>query len=334
MAHRGLRVAVVGASGYAGAEIVRLLASHPCAEVALATSGRSAGRRLSELCPWLHTDLVLSDFDPASLRADFTFLCQEAGFALEHAPELLATTRVIDLSGDFRLKEPSVYERFYQRERPKGAADVRAVYGLPELTDVEELADAKIVANPGCYPTAALLALMPLIASGTVVGTPIVDAKSGVSGAGRSRKETDYLFSELSGGFKGYAMVGHRHTPEIEQMAGRPVRFSPHLIPAARGIEATIHAQVTKPPSAEMFQAFYNGRPLVQVVGSPPSTKLVHGSNLCLINVDYDASTEFAVVSSVIDNLVKGAAGQAIQNMNIMAGLPEETGLPVSGVWP
>ncbi|AIE85483.1 N-acetyl-gamma-glutamyl-phosphate reductase [Fimbriimonas ginsengisoli] len=331
------RVAVVGASGYGGAEIVRLLSSHPCATVTVATSGRSAGRALRDECPWLSTDLTLTAFEPEKVDVDVVFLCQEAGFAMEHAANLVGHAKVIDLSADFRLKDHGVFERTYGRPHTNPDLGGEPEYGLPELVDRERIAASPLIANPGCYPTATLLAIMPLIRAGLAQGTPVVDAKSGVSGAGRSKKETDYLFSELSGGFKPYAVTGHRHNPEIEQLAGRPVRFTPHLIPAARGLEATCHVQVgdsSRDALRELFRESYRSEPFVSVRDTPPSTKQVLGSNRCDIFVDYDARTGFAVVCSVIDNLVKGAAGQAIQNMNLMLGLPEDTGLPKDGIWP
>ncbi|HLK15654.1 MAG TPA: N-acetyl-gamma-glutamyl-phosphate reductase [Fimbriimonadaceae bacterium] len=331
------RVAVVGASGYAGAEVVRLLASHPSAEVVCVTSSRTPGRRLQEACPWLNTDLVLEPFDCA-IDCEVFFLCQEAGFAGEMAPILSSRAKVIDHSADFRLMDSDVYERIYKQPWRGGAVHPRAPYGLPELVDRKAIAAATVVAVPGCYPTAALLGLMPLIRADLVSGTPVIDGKSGVSGAGRSKTDTDYTFSELDGSLKPYAAVGHRHTPEIEDMIGRRVRFTPHLLPIARGMEITSYVPVDNVNSREqlhqLFVAAYKDEPFVHVQTQPPATKQVLGSNSCVISVDYDERTQMAVVMSVIDNLGKGAAGQGIQNLNIMLGLPETTGLPVHGVWP
>ncbi|MEZ0325771.1 MAG: N-acetyl-gamma-glutamyl-phosphate reductase [Fimbriimonas sp.] len=330
---RTIRVAVVGATGYAGAELVRLFQSHPNAEVTTVTSARSAGKKLSEECPWIASSLQLETFHPGIISEDFTFLCQEAGFAMEHAPELIKRTRVIDLSADFRLKDPLLYEQYYNR--PFSAEGTQGVYGLPELVDRKEIANAKLLANPGCYPTGTLLGLMPLVRAGLVTGTPVIDAKSGVSGAGRSKKDTEYLFSELSGGFKAYAVSGHRHTPEIEQLAGVPIRFTPHLIPTPRGLEVTLHVTVSSGENlTKLYEEFYKNEPFVNVVQAQPSIKQVVGSNRCDICPSYDEHTGYAVITTVIDNLVKGAAGQAIQNMNLMAGLTETTGLPISGLWP
>ncbi len=326
-------VAVVGATGYAGAEIVRLLAGHPCAQVVSVTSGRNPGKALRDECPWLASDLVLESFEPAAVKTDVVFLCQESGFAMKHARDLVGRTRVIDLSADYRLKDPEVYRRYYKADHTD--IDLPSVYGLPELVDRESIAAARLVANPGCYATAILLGLTPIVRAGLVVGVPVVDAKSGVSGAGRARKETDYLFSELDGGFKAYMVDGHRHTPEIEQLAGLTIRFTPHLIPIPRGIHATLHVPIKgEADLSSLFRDFYRDAPFVSIQEAPPNTKQVTGSNRCVISALYDERTGYAVICSVIDNLVKGAAGQAIQNMNIMLGLPEETGLPVDGLWP
>jgi len=282
--------------------------------------------------------LILQEFVAASLEADVVFLCQEAGFAMEHAAALAPRAKVIDLSADFRLTDHALYEKTYGRPHLNPSLAKAPVYGLPELVDRELIADADVIANPGCYPTASLLALMPLVKAGLLTGVPVIDAKSGVSGAGRSRKESDYLFSELSGGFKPYAVVGHRHSPEIEQMAGCKVRFTPHLIPVARGIESTVHAPVKDGVDLALLQALYRdayaNEPFVTIQDAPPSTKQVNGSNRCVIAPFFDAHTGYAVITSVIDNLVKGAAGQAIQNMNLMLGIAETTGLPKDGVWP
>ncbi|MDR3690545.1 MAG: N-acetyl-gamma-glutamyl-phosphate reductase [Fimbriimonas sp.] len=338
MKQHSIRVAVVGATGYGGAEVIRLLASHPCAKVTIATSARRAGTPLRQECPWLSSDLVLSEFIPDGLNADFTFLCQETGFAMDVAPSLLPHTRVIDLSADFRLEDLDIYEQYYGRKHTNPTLSTKPVYGLPELVDRAQIQSAVLVANPGCFPTASLLALMPLARAGLVSGIPVVDAKSGVSGAGRSKADTAYLFSELDGGVKAYGVVGHRHTPEIEQLSDLKVRFTPHLIPMPRGIHATVHIPVKEGQKLdgikELYRQFYSGEPFVTLQDAPPSTKQVLGSNRCAMSVDLDERTGFAIVNSVIDNLVKGMAGQAIQNMNLMAGIPEETGLPMDGVWP
>ena len=331
-----LRVAVIGATGYGGSELVRLLEAHPCAKVTTVTSSRSAGKLLREECPWLASDLVLTSFKPEEIEADIVFLAQESGFAMQQVPNLAG--KIIDLSADYRLRDPSIFASYYGKPHCDLDGLTKAVYGLPELVPVEEIAAAKVIANPGCYPTTTLLGLMPLFNANLVGGTPVVDAKSGVSGAGRARTETDYLFTEITGGFRAYSPIGHRHTPEIEQMTGRPIRFTPHLIPAARGIHVTSHVPLNRSISraelTDLYRTTYDGRAFVAIQDGLPSTKQVQGSNRCIIRVDFDDRTQMAVIISVTDNLVKGAAGQAIQNMNIMCGLPEAIGLPMSGIWP
>jgi N-acetyl-gamma-glutamyl-phosphate reductase len=269
---------------------------------------------------------------------DAYLLCQETGFASEVAPELCQRVRVIDFSADFRLRDAADYEQAYGKPWPNESLPQPPVYGLPELVGREPIAAARVVANPGCYPTASLLALMPLVEAGLVAGTPVIDAKSGVSGAGRSRQETEYLFSELDGSFKGYKVTGHRHIAEIVQMAGMPIRFTPHLLPIARGMEVTLHVPLTQSVRREelldLFRSRYRGERFVRVQEAEPSTKQVLGSNACVMTADFDERTGFAVVRSVIDNLGKGAAGQAIQSLNLMLGLPEGTGLTGSGLWP
>ncbi len=333
-----INVAVVGATGYGGSEVIRLLASHPSAKVTTVTSARRAGSLLRDESPWLSSDLVLTEFDPNTIEADITFLCQETGFAMDVAPTLLKRTRVIDLSADFRLADLSVYEQYYGRKHSNPQLDTMPVYGLPEWIDRDLIRNARLLANPGCFPTASLMGLLPFVKANLVTGVPIIDAKSGVSGAGRSRTETSYTFSELDGGVKAYGTVGHRHTAEIEQLSGLRVRFTPHLIPMARGIHSTLHipikSGITEKEIKTLLQETYASEPFVTVQDAPPSTKQVLGSNRCVLSVSVDERLGYAVVCSVIDNLVKGMAGEAIQNMNLMAGLPEETGLPMDGVWP
>jgi N-acetyl-gamma-glutamyl-phosphate reductase len=329
---KDVTVAIVGATGYGGAELVRLLSGHPSVRIANVTSERLAGTRLDEECPWLHTGLVLQPFDPQNLRVDFVFLAQEAGFAMVHAPELLKHSKVIDLSADFRLRNRDVYEAAYGRVwSSPGLAD-EPVYGLPEIGLRDQIAKARLVANPGCHATNAILGLKPLTPH--LTGVPVVDSKSGVSGAGRSRKETDYLFSEVTGSFKGYGLTGHRHIPEIEEAIGQKIRFTPHLVPMSRGIYTTIHAPVKAGVGPEELKGSYPASKFVRLVDQVPSTKQVLGSNRVDIHIALDDHTGFAVVSVVQDNLVKGAAGQAIQNMNLMAGFDEAAGLPIQGIWP
>lgn len=343
-----LKVQVVGATGYGGAEIVRLLSSHPLAQVVSVTSGRAAGDPLSKHCPWLATDLILSEFDPAKTEADVVFLAQEHGFAMKVAPELIQRgIKVIDLSADFRLLNAADFRKYYKTEIEFEADgeifeyqdySLRYVYGLPEIIDRSRYEEAMLVANPGCYPTATLLALKPLYDAGIVSGTPVVDGKSGVSGAGRSKNDSAYVFSERSNSMTTYAITGHRHTPEIAQFLGVPVRFTPHLIPIPRGMEVTSYVSLAQPISErELIQKMkdrYANSPFVRVCDDLPETKQVLGSNRCDIAYRIDEETDFVVATSVIDNLGKGAAGQAIQNMNLLFGFEESLGLPIHGVWP
>jgi N-acetyl-gamma-glutamyl-phosphate reductase len=302
------------------------------AEPAWVTSGRKAGRPLTEECPWLATDLVLEEFDPAR-PADAYVMAQEAGFAAEHAAALAARAPVIDLSADFRFADRAVYQSVYGRENTSPA---QSVYGLPELVSREAIGTARVVGNPGCYPTATLLALLPLVRAGVVAGTPVIDAKSGASGAGRARNETPYLFNELAEGLSAYGVIGHRHTAEIEQLVERPVRFTPHLVPMTRGLLASVHVPLSHPMPevATLFTETYRSEPLVRVVSVPPSTKQVRGSDRADLWAGYDERTQMAVVICVIDNLGKGAAGQAVQNLNLVMGWPELSGLIREGVWP
>jgi len=338
MKQQPIEIAVVGATGYGGSEVIRLLGSHPSVRVTTVTSVRRAGSPLRSESPWLNSDLILSEFDPSTIQADFTFLCQENGFAMEVAAELEKRTRIIDLSADFRLDDLDEYAHYYGRKHSNPTLASKPIYGLPELVDRKAISDAKIIANPGCFPTTTLLGLMPLVRAGLVSGIPVIDAKSGVSGAGRSRTETSYTFSELEGGVKAYGTVGHRHTAEIEQLSGLKVRFTPHLIPMARGIHSTLHVPINSGQTTEsvtaIYREMYANEPFVVLQDEPPSTKQVRGSNTCAIQVKVDERIGYAVVCTVIDNLVKGMAGQAIQNMNLMAGFDEVTGLPKDGIWP
>lgn len=331
------RIGIVGATGYAGAELVRLLSDHPRVEIAAVTSGRKAGSPLRTECPWLETELTLEAFDPSRRDLDVVFLCQEVGFAREVAAELLdQKIRVIDLSADFRLKDAEAHREAYGSDQP--ALTARALYGLPELADHDAYEGVGLIANPGCHPTVAGLAIAPLARAGLIAGTPVIDSLSGVSGAGRARSETAYTFSELDGAFSAYKPVGHRHAREIEQVVGMPVRFTPHLIPVARGMEAACHVPLVPGPGLpqlqELYREFYKFERFVRIVDAPPSTKAVRGSNRCDLHVAFDERVGMAVVLGAIDNLMKGASGQAVQNLNLMMGWDEAEGLPGSGLWP
>jgi len=342
-----LRVSVAGASGYAGGELVRWLSRHPRVELAHLTAFREQGRPLADVFPNLRgfTTRTLNGTswrDMAS-DSDVVFLALLDGAAIEAAPTLLeGGARVVDLGADFRLKEPAAYLRWYGSEH--GAADLlgEAVYGLPEVNR-EAVRSARLVANPGCYPTAAALALLPLVATGLVRGPVIVDAKSGVSGAGRNPSAATH-FSEVNENVRPYKLGEHRHGPEMEQtlaQAGTPVSiyFAPHLAPMTRGILATCYAPLTgELPEEELLSLYrdaYRDEPFVRVLESElPQTKATLGSNFCDIAVRVDSERRLAVAVAAIDNLVKGAAGQAIQNMNLMFGFPETEGLWAPAMYP
>lgn len=336
------KISVVGASGYTGAELLRLLAGHGGVEITSVTSRQYAGQPVGEQFPSLRgcVELDFELLDPAVLAANsdvvFTAVPHQTAMAL--VPELLgAGARVVDLSADFRLADAGIYADWYQ-EHTAPQLLREAVYGLPELFR-PDIAAARLIANPGCYPTCAALALAPLLEAGRIEPeTIIIDSKSGTSGAGRGAKVAS-LYCEVNEGFKAYGLPRHRHTPEIEQtlsgLAGRPVTisFTPHLIPANRGILSTCYATLTAGiDQAELLDAFgdyYAGEPFVRVLpsGHLPNIAHVRGSNFCDIGLVTDERTHRVVVISAIDNLVKGAAGQAVQNMNLMLGLPETQGL-------
>ena len=337
-----IEVGIVGGTGYTGAELLRLLLRHPGARVKVITSRGEAGTAVADLFPHLRgeCDLVFSEPDPRALaECDLVFFATPNGTAMRQVPELLAQgVRVVDLAADFRLRDPLLWETWYGMPHACPELLTEAVYGLPELNR-EAVRGARLVANPGCYPTAVTLGFTPLLAAGLVdPGWLIADAKSGASGAGR-KAETGLLMAEIGEGFKAYGVKGHRHSPEIggnlEQVAGGRVglTFVPHLLPMIRGIEATLYARLTQPAGApdltDLYRQHFAGEPFVDVMpaGSSPDTRSVRGSNLCRISVTRQAGSDVVIVQSVIDNLVKGAAGQAIQNMNLMFGLDETAGL-------
>lgn len=331
-----MRVGIVGGTGYTGAELVRLLNGHREMEVVWATSARGAGTALHEHCPWLDSDLILSDPSGELPTVDGVFLAQENGYASTVADQWVQKgVKVVDLSADFRLRDPEAYVRGYGKPHPAPSPDFKVAYGLPEVEGRTPIRDAALVANPGCYVTAAVLALWPLLSAGVVTGIPVVDGKSGHSGAGRSRMTTEFLFAEAANDVRAYIPVGHRHTPEIEQaIGGLPVSFTPHMMPMPRGMFATVKVPVSPCDPLAILKAAYAGEPFVRVLDRLPSTKLTLGSNRCDLWAAYDERTGMATVLSTLDNLVKGASGQAIQNMNLMLGLEEAAGLPRHGVWP
>ncbi len=342
-------VAVIGASGYTGVELLRLLAGHPEVSVACVTSRQQAGQPLAKVFPSLAGiyDLIFEALEPAELagRADVVFTAVPHQAAMGMVPELLAAgCKVIDLSADYRLHDAAVYAEWYEpHQTPELLAD--AVYGLPELYR-ERIRATRLVANPGCYPTSAALALAPLLRQRLVdPATLIIDSKSGTSGAGRAAK-VDTLYCEVNEGFKAYGLPRHRHTPEIEQtlsdLAGRPVTisFTPHLLPVNRGILSTCYASLTSDKSAAQLLALYReqyaGEPFIRVLpeGQLPNINQVRGSNFCDIGLAVDSRTRRVIALAAIDNLVKGAAGQALQNMNLLLGLQETQGLRGASPFP
>lgn len=344
------RVAIAGASGYTGAELLRLLLAHPGAEVVALTAETHAHQRIDAIFPSLtgFVDLTCRPLDPAALaaEAEFVFLALPHKASMTVGADLLARgVRVLDLSADFRLRDPAAYPRWYGMEHTRPELLAEAVYGLPELHR-EAIAAARLVAVPGCYPTSAILGLAPLVAGGLVdPETIVVDSISGVSGAGR-KPELPTHYSEANESLKAYGVARHRHTPEIEQelsrLAGRAITltFTPHLAPLTRGILTTITARLTGRQSTgellETYQAFYAGRRFVRVLpeGRLPETKQVLHSNLLDVGLVVDPRTGRVIVVSAIDNLVKGASGQAVQCFNLAAGLEETTGLWLPGLYP
>lgn len=334
-----IKVGIVGGTGYTGVELLRLLVQHSKVQVKAITSRGDAGTSVAAMFPSLRGRFDLEFEDPASadLKAcDVVFFATPNGIAMQQAPELLeAGVRVIDLAADFRIKDIAEWEKWYAMKHASPEWVAKAVYGLPEINR-EAIKNAQLIANPGCYPTAVQLGFMPLVEKGLVdLGHLIADAKSGVSGAGKKAEVTS-LFSEASDNFKAYGVSGHRHLPEISQglalMAGSKVGlvFVPHLTPMIRGIHATLYARIKGDVDLQvLFEERYANEPFVDVMPkkSHPDTRSVRSANLCRIAVHRPQNGDTAVVLSVIDNLVKGAAGQAVQNMNIMFGLSETEGL-------
>ncbi|MBI1733114.1 MAG: N-acetyl-gamma-glutamyl-phosphate reductase [Gammaproteobacteria bacterium] len=340
-----IRAGVIGATGYTGAELLRLLSGHPHVKLHALTSRTDAGIRVADVFPWLRgrTELRYVPPDADQIReCDVVFFSTPNGTAMEQAPPLIRDgVRVVDLSADFRLRDPREWEQWYGIGHAAPELLEEAAYGLPEMFR-DRIRGARLVANPGCYPTAIILGFLPLLKSGLVRPTGLIaDAKSGVSGAGR-KAELGILYSEVGESFKAYGVPGHRHLPEIRQtlatVAPDPVEitFVPHLVPMVRGIHATLYAELLS--DADVQQAFeraYADEPFVDVLppGAHPETRGVRGTNVCRIAVHRPSGTR-VVVLSVIDNLVKGAAGQAIQNMNLMFDLSETAGLDAIAVAP
>ncbi len=342
-----IRIGIVGGTGYTGVELLRLLAQHPEADVRAITSRKDVGTAVADMFPSLRGryDLAFSDPGKADLRScQLVFFATPHGVAMAQARELVdAGVRIVDLAADFRLKDPAVFEQWYGMAHTCPELLAESVYGLPEMNR-EAIRTAHIVGNPGCYPTAVQLGFLPLLEAGVVdAGHLIADCKSGVSGAGR-KAEMGLLFSEAADNFRAYALKGHRHLPEIVQgltdacTTSVRVVFTPHLTPMIRGIHATLYAQVTQPgvDLQSIYERRYASEPFVDVMppGSMPDTRSVRAANVCRIAVHRPQGGDMAVILAVVDNLVKGAAGQAIQNMNLMFGLPETTGLTALPVLP
>jgi N-acetyl-gamma-glutamyl-phosphate reductase len=343
-----LRVGILGASGYTGAELVRLLARHPQVELRLLTADRQAGKPFAEVFPHLgHLPLPkLVKIDEADWSSvDLVFCGLPHGTTQEVIAKLPRHLKVVDLSADFRLADVETYAEWYGHAHHAPELQREAVYGLTELKR-KEIAPARLVANPGCYPTSAQLPLVPLLEANQIVADDIViDAKSGVSGAGRDAKQGS-LYSEVTEGIHAYGVASHRHAPEIEQglseAAGRPiiVNFTPHLMPMSRGILSSIYVRLANGAGVEdlrrTLEQRYEGEAFVRVLptGQAPATRHVRGSNHCLIGLFADRVPGRAILMSVIDNLVKGASGQAIQNMNLMAGFPETAALEQEALFP
>ena len=343
------RVGIIGGTGYTGVELLRLLLLHPEVEVSVLTSQKYAGLPIHQVFPSLSNRIHLTceelSVDPISEKVDFLFAAVPHKTAMETVPLFYRKgKKVVDLSADFRFKSAEIYERWYQKHTcPELLSE--SVYGLPELHR-PEIQGAKIVGNPGCYPTGALIPLIPLLRQGVISSEYIIaDSKSGVSGAGRD-VVLGSLFCEVNEGVKAYKIFDHRHLPEIDQeltqLIGKKVEvtFVPHLIPMDRGILTTLHLRLTRKMKAEevisTLQEYYGKEPFVRIYpkGKLPNTKDVRGSNYCDIGLNVNESGERMVVVSAIDNLVKGAAGQAVQNMNIMLGYPETLGLDVVPLFP
>lgn len=326
------RVAIVGATGYAGQELVRLLARHPAVELTIATASQAAStpRRLPAVAKIWDGEVKPLDLDAVKRSAEVAFLAlPEAASAETAIPLLEAGLRVVDLSGAFRIRDAAKRSKWYPAtaSMPDGVA-----YGLTEF-EQGAITDARLVANPGCYPMASLLAILPLVGAGLLTGASdiVIDAKSGISGAGKAPRDRTH-FSENHGSVAAYSAFGHRHTPEMEQALDRPVTFVPHLVPLDRGILSSVYVRVapgtTEPQIAEAFERAYQIAPFVRLTGSAlPEIKHVAWTNFCDLGWNLDEATGRLLVVSVIDNLLKGAAGSAVQNFNVMAGLDERTGL-------
>ena len=342
-----IKVGVVGGTGYTGVELLRLLAGHGQVELCVITSRAEAGRRVDDLFPNLRGHCELSFTAPGSAeleQCEVVFYATPHNVAMHTAPRLLDRgVRVIDLSADFRLRDAALWSQWYGEDHACPEWLPKAVYGLPEVNRAAMAATAQLIACPGCYPTSVQLGLLPLLRADVVDRQSLIaNAASGVSGAGR-KAVIDNLLSEAADSVKAYGVAGHRHLPEIEQglgdIAGQPVQvtFVPHLLPMIRGIHTTLYARLTSQVDAQaLFEQTFAAEPFVDVMpaGSYPQTRSVRGSNVCRIAVEQPSGRDTLVVMAVIDNLVKGASGQAVQALNIMLGLDESNGLGAAALLP
>ena len=346
-----IRVGIVGASGYGGVQLVRLLSEHPYAQITYLGGDSSAGKSYQDIYPHLQETIPLTvakvDIEHITAHCDVVFLSLPNGLAYGLTPALLAKgCKVLDLSADYRFTDLQTYQSWYGGDRTDAPTNQQAVYGLPELFH-SQIRDASLVGCPGCYPTASLLAIAPLLKQGLAQSDSIIiDAKSGTSGGGRKLKET-LLLAEADNSLAAYGVATHRHTPEIEQicahLAGREVlvQFTPHLVPMVRGILSTVYANLRDPGLVRedlhtIYATFYRHSPWVTVMpnGVYPQTKWAWGTNRCYLGIEVDSRTGRVIVLSAIDNLMKGQAGQAVQCFNLMYGLDEQVGLPKQSFYP
>lgn len=344
-----LRVAICGGSGYAGAELLRLLAAHPEVEVTSVTSEKSAGKKVTDIFPHLrsYSHLKYERLERQNIisKADLFFMALPHAASQEAVDFLVRNKKkVIDLSADFRLRDPEIYEAWYKTPHNFQGALKRAVYGIPEIYR-KKISKTSLVANPGCYPTGAILGLYPALKNRLIQDPIVIDSKSGTSGAGR-QSETAFSYCEINEGFKAYSIAVHRHTPEIEQelslAAGRDIRvdFTPHIVPMDRGILTTAYARLAKnsirKDIREIYSATYRKEPFTRVLdeGKFPNVKNIRGTNFCDIGLAVNKRTGTLIIVTAIDNLMKGASGQAVHNMNIMMDYDEKTALETLAVFP
>jgi N-acetyl-gamma-glutamyl-phosphate reductase len=340
-----MRAGIINVTGYIGAELARLLCQHPQVKLVTVTGRSTAGQKLADVFPnFAGTEYTIRD--ELDTDVDIAFSAMPHKSSIDIIPSLLERgIRVVDASADFRLKNAAEYAKWYGFTHPLPRLLEEAVFGLPELHH-QSIVSASLVANPGCYSTGVILALAPLVKHGVIHPDLVVDAKSGMSGAGRTLSLTTH-YSEINEDISGYSLEGHRHLPEIEQefkaldpSMSPSVTFVPHLVPMTRGILSTCYAKpadgnrLTASKLRQLYRQFYKRAPFVQVTAQPPHTKYVRGTNFCLVYPTINSQTGRLVVISSLDNLIKGGAGQAVQNMNLMFGLPETTGLEALAIWP